>query len=103
MIKIEITIPLFYNDKTPIESFKLDKIKNDLLKQFGGLTISNQNIGYWLDDNKEYQDLSKTYTIITELYNIGETESFIKSYQKWLEHNLEQEKIFIVISDVKTI
>ena len=103
MIKIEITIPLFYNDKKPIEQIKLDKIKNDLLKKFGGLTISGTNNGYWLDNNKEYQDLSKTYTIITELYNISDTEHFIKIYKKWLEDNLDQKEIFIVISDVKTI
>ena len=29
--------------------------------------------------------------------------TWMKSYKKWLEHNLEQEKIFIVISEVKTI
>lgn len=101
MIKIDITIPLFYNDGKPIEQTKLNKVKRELLRQFRGLSISNDSDGYWLNGDKEYNDINRIYTIITG--DTVEARSWITGYKSWLEHNLEQHDIFIVISKCEVI
>jgi hypothetical protein len=101
VIKIEITIPLFYNNKEPIEQIHFTKIKRELLRQFGALTISNQCDGYWTQDNKLYEDINRIYTIICE--PTKDNLSYIRGYKKWLEHQLEQESIFIVVTKCEVI
>ena len=101
MKKIEITIPLRYNDGTPIEQTKLDKIKRELLRQFGGLSISAEIEGFWTQDNITYNDYNKVYTVVTEFNK--DIESWISGYKKWLEHMLDQKEIFIVISEVDLV
>lgn len=101
MKKIELTIPLRYNDGIPIEQSKLDKIKRELIRQFGGLSISAETDGFWTNDNITYNDYNKIYTVITEFNK--DIESWITDYKKWLEFHLEQKEIFIVISDVNIV
>ena len=98
--KIDITIPLNYNDGKPIEYIKFDKIERELLREFNGLTISGENKGFWLDDRTVYLDTNKIYSVVTDKIDVI---TWIKSYKKWLEHNLEQKEIFIVISEVSII
>ncbi len=101
MKKIEIIIPLFYNDGKEIEQTKLDKVKRELLGKFGGLSISPIINGYWINEKTEYDDINKVYTVITPEDN--ELNSWISNYKKWLEHMLDQKEIFIVISEVDII
>lgn len=101
MKKIEITIPLRYNDGRPIEKIHLDKIKRELLTKFGGLSISAEIEGFWTKDNITYNDYNKIYTVVTK--EDSELESWINGYKKWLEYILNQKQIFILISEVSII
>lgn len=101
MIKIEITIPLRYNDGSPIGQNTLDKIKRDLLNKFNGLSISAEIQGFWTKDNITYNDYNKIYTVIAE--SDTELELWLSIYKKWLEHMLDQKEIFIIISIVQQI
>lgn len=102
MIKIDITIPLFYNDKTPIEQIKLEKIQRELRTKFGGLSISGNIQGQWYnnEDLNVYYDTNQIYTVVGYDDDII---SWIRGYKLWLEHNLEQKEIFILISEVTKI
>ena len=47
-IKVEILIPLNYNDNRTIEGKKLGKTYNELFVQFGGVSISDLVVsGMW--------------------------------------------------------
>ena len=101
MIKIEITIPLFYNHGTEIEPIKFEKIHRELLRQFKRLTISPEVKGYWINEKIQYIDINKIYSIIMQ--DTKDNISWITGYKKWLEHNLEQKEIFITKSEVDII
>src|SRR5207302_606612 len=62
----DLYIPLAYNDGTPIESRKLVRLRNRLLKQFGGLTFFPQsNEGFWTVAGVTYRDRIVIYRVIT--------------------------------------
>ena len=83
MIKIEITIPLNYNNGRQIESDKLLFIENYLIAKFNGLSISAPQVGYWLNKRKLYTDNNEICTIITE--NNKDTIKHIKDLKQLLK------------------
>jgi hypothetical protein len=51
-IKVEILLPLYYNDNRDVEDKKFEKTHDYIKKQFGGLTIGDRPLlGYWIDPN----------------------------------------------------
>jgi|SRR6185436_6568773 len=101
MIKIEITIPLNYNDGKKIKQKKLDYIRDYILSKFGGLTITSNQAGYWVSKNKIYTDLVRTYIIVTE--STKQNIKWIEDLKQLLKTELKQEDIFIIKSEVKLI
>ena len=53
-IKVEILLPLYYNDKREIEDRKFEETHDLIKKQFGGLTIADRPLlGYWIDQDTD--------------------------------------------------
>jgi hypothetical protein len=100
-IKVEITIPLRYNDGSPIETVRIDKIKRELVREFGGLSISGEIEGYWTKDNVTYCDFNKIFTVVCD--DTEQNISWLTGYKFWLKQLLDQKDIFIVVSEVKTL
>jgi hypothetical protein len=100
-IKVEITIPLRYNDGSPIEEKRIDKVRKDLVKEFDGLSISSETEGYWIKDNITFCDFNQIFTVVCDKTELNLT--WFKIYKKWLKQLLDQHDIFIVISEVKTL
>jgi len=100
-IKVEITIPLRYNDGSPIETERIDKVRKELVREFKGLSISAETEGYWIKDNITFCDFNKIFTVVCDdtIQNLN----WLIGYKKWLMHTLDQHDIFIVISEVKTL
>src|ERR671912_116622 len=67
-LKVEILVPIFYNNGTNVESEKYRIMFEELVKQFGAVSSEDNNIinGYWINpqDNKAYADKNKVYWII---------------------------------------
>ena len=64
--QIEILLPLFYNDGTPVESGKIDVTVSEIVEKFGGCRItSGRGVpafnGYWL-----YESYTKNKEVSTK-------------------------------------
>jgi hypothetical protein len=63
LIKAEILLPLYDNDKRSIEDKKFEETYNDLTNQFVGVTIADKPlIGNWIDPTTQihYDDEKNT-------------------------------------------
>lgn len=101
MKQINITIPLRYNDGSPIEHDKLRKIRNELIRKFGGLSISSEIEGFWYHNDIIYSDFNKIYTIVVE--DNPDNINFIAIFKSFLKEYLDQKDIFITINEVELI
>ena len=101
MLKIDITIPLFYNNGNKIEKRYLDYIRDKLIVRFGGLTVINGIIGYWKDNNKLYTDINNIYSVIYD--NNDFNLNWFKDFKQELKTLLQQKDIFMVINEVHLI
>jgi hypothetical protein len=63
-IRIEILLPLYYNDKTQIEPGKFLKTRNELTAKFGGCTVITPAEGSWIDKGIEYNDINSGFYVI---------------------------------------
>lgn len=101
MLKVDITIPLFYNDNKPIESYKFDTIKHELIGNYGGLTETLGLKGYWIKDNKMFKDYNILYTVICD--NNKDNIKYFKDLKIRLESIFRQYEIFIIMNEVNKI
>jgi hypothetical protein len=107
-IKVEILIPLNYNDNRTIEGKKLGKTYNELFVQFGGVSISDFVVsGMWRktgpnnddeDTKKKYYDKNKTYWVVCD--DNYDTYYFFKDYKEKLKERFEQEDMMIIYTYV---
>jgi hypothetical protein len=94
----DLYIPLTYNDGTPIERIKLVRLRNRLLRQFGGLTFFPQrNEGFWTVAGVTYQDAIVIYRVIAG--DVRAARRFLRRLKEQLKGELDQEEILIVEKD----
>src|SRR6476469_7536440 len=91
----DLYIPLAYNDGAPIESRKLVRLRNRLLREFGGLTFFPQsNEGFWTVAGVTYRDQIVIYRVISG--NMRAARRFLRELKEELKRELDQEEILIV-------
>jgi hypothetical protein len=91
----DLYIPLSYNDGTPIEPRKLVRLRNRLLRQFGGLTFFPQrNEGFWIVAGVTYRDAIVIYRVIAG--DVPAARRFLRKLKEDLKRDLDQEEILIV-------
>ena len=66
-IRIDIILPVFYNNGKKIEDSKLLQTRKELAKRFGGCSFLRKTYGTWIDpsDHKEYNDVNSIFFVIT--------------------------------------
>ncbi len=102
MKEYDIFIPLFYNDGSPIEARKLQRLQASLLEQFHGLTYFPQpNEGYWKLSDVTYRDEIVIYRVISS--HVRPARKFLSQLKTELKRDLKQEDILIVERDVETL
>ena len=102
MKEYDIFIPLFYNDGTPVESRKLQRLHARLLDQFDGLTFFPQpNEGYWKLGDVTYRDEIVIYRVLTSKARLAR--KFLADLKEDLKRDLRQEEILIVERNVETL
>jgi hypothetical protein len=98
----DIFVPLTYNDGSPIEATKLQRIHKILLDRFEGLTYFPQpNEGYWTMANVTYKDEIVIYRVLTT--KTGSARKFLKRFKEKLKQDLKQEEILIIERDVRAL
>lgn len=102
MKEYDLFIPLYYNDGSPIEARKLQRLHARLLEQFDGLTFFPQpNEGYWKLAGVTYRDEIVIYRVLTAKSRTAR--KFLAQLKQDLKRELRQEEILIVERDVETI
>jgi hypothetical protein len=88
----DLYVPLTYNDRTPIERTKLVRLRNRLLRQFGGLTFfPQQNDGFWTVAGVTYHDAIVIYRVIAG--DVRAARRFLRRLKEELKRDLDQEEI----------
>lgn len=104
--QIEILLPLFYNDGTPVERQKIDLTVEEVVEKFGGCRItSGEGIpafnGYWVDEETFYRDAVKS--LIVEAPQTDANFEFVSRLKQTLEQRFEQVEIYITALEIKRI
>ena len=103
MKEYDLYIPICYNDKRPINSARIENIRNDLIDKFHGLTVfSSIAVGYWKDeDGVLYEDQNYLFRVVAD--DSEKVQRFMLELKDRLESLLEQQSIFIVVRDVEIL
>lgn len=104
-LKVEIMVPIFYNNGTNVEAEKYRILFEELVKQFGAVSSEDNNVinGYWINpqDNKAYADKNKVYWIIVP--DTEENKQYFINLQNKLESLFKQESILIYFTPVLSL
>lgn len=102
MKEYDVFVPLNYNDGSPVEAEKFQRLQEDLLDQFEGLTFFPQpNRGFWKMAGVTYRDEIVIYRVLTSADE--EARYFLADLKERLKADFEQEEILIVERDVETL
>ncbi len=102
MKEYDLFVPLNYNDGSPIEPRKLQRVHVRLLEEFDGLTFFPQaNEGYWKMSGVTYRDEIVVYRVLTA--KVRSARRFFAELKADLKRDLRQEEILIVERDVNTL
>ncbi|MGI0045002.1 MAG: hypothetical protein ACRD47_14950, partial [Nitrososphaeraceae archaeon] len=88
--RIEIILPLNYNDGIPIEASKFVQTQIELSESFTGYTVLTPTQGYWKDpyNGKEYEDMITGFFI--DSFDTKETRKFLEGYKETLRERFKQ-------------
>ena len=101
--RYEILLPLRYNDGTEIEAEKLLLTKQELVQNFGALTVNPQPVeGVWTYQGAEYQDLLFKYIVDVE-QDTTQTQEFFQKFKDVLKVRFKQFDIWIVAYPIRVI
>jgi hypothetical protein len=98
----DIFVPLFYNDGTPVEPLKFQRLQSELLAEFEGLTFFPQpNEGFWKMSGVTYRDEIVIYRVLAS--RLRAARRFLTRLKQRLKRDFKQEEILIVERDVETL
>jgi hypothetical protein len=102
-LRVEILLPLRYNDGQLIEPSKFLKTEQALVQQFGGCTALTPTSGVWLNpkDSQLYQDINSGFYV--DCPNKQETFKFLRKFKKVLKKDFDQKVIYIAYYKVNVL
>lgn len=102
MKEYDLFIPLCYNDGSPIEPSKFERLQKRLLDHFEGRTFFPQaNEGIWKMAGVTYRDKIVIYRVITP--KVRTARRFLSQLKEDLKKEFRQEEILIVEREVETL
>ena len=102
MKEYDIFVPLKFNDGSPIEAVKFQRLQAELLEHFEGLTFFPQpNEGFWKMSDVTYRDEIVVYRVLTS--RVRAARRFLTELKERLKRDLQQEEILIVEREVETL
>ena len=104
----EVYLPLFYNDGQIIEPEKFARIKEEILNQFGGITMTSLfgnpiYDGFWTEPETGHvhRDKNAVFTVLTprteESINF-----FLNKKAEWVSQ-LAQQELLVTVQEVQTL
>ncbi|MFH1695124.1 MAG: hypothetical protein ABH850_01700 [Candidatus Micrarchaeota archaeon] len=103
-LRIEFLLPLTYNNGKDVEPKKFFKIKEEIMKQFGGISIHPLSIeGGWINkaDDIVYYDNCKRFEVCVE--KSDESRKWIAKYKEKLKKEFQQHEIYMISTEVEKI
>lgn len=103
-IKVEILLPLKYNDGSNIEGKKYRITYRELIKKFGGCSQEDYTImGDWIDSiaKKHYKDTNTICWIICD--DIQDNMNFLKKLKEDLKERFQQLDLLIYFTKINVI
>lgn len=102
MKEYELFVPLCYNDGSPVEPRKIERIGERLLEQFGGVTFFPQpNQGLWKMGHVTFRDEIVISRVLSS--NVRVARRFFRRLKAELKQDLQQEEILIVEKDAEVL
>ena len=97
MEEFEIYLPTTMNDGAPIDAHRIQQIKDQLAKVFGGYThLQQRSEGAWRMGGVTFRD----EVTIVRVLDDGSTNFDWPAFKKSIEVALQQESVLIIIRDV---
>ena len=102
MKEYDIFVPLYFNDGSPIEAIKFQRLQAELLENFEGLTFFPQpNEGIWKLGDVTYRDEIVIYRVLSNRPRAARR--FVSKLKQHLKRELAQEEILIIERDVESL
>jgi hypothetical protein len=95
-------LPLTHNDGRPVSPEKFQQTKDELIAQFGALSMSAfAVIGAWVHEGTRYEDELRRFTVDVE--DTPENQQVLAAYKRTLLERFEQIEIYMVSFPVDII
>jgi hypothetical protein len=102
MREFEIYVPLHYNDGSPVEAEKLERLRERLFDYFGGMTDTRQsNTGSWKVGNVVFHDEIVIYRVLAVKQHPAR--QFLMNLKQDMERELKQEEVLIVEREIEVL
>lgn len=101
MIETYILVPQKDNNGNPFPVSKLQKLRNTLIDEFGGVSIEEGSIaGYWKGGERIYKDTNDKYMIA--LGSLTEIPKLLEIV-RWVRKEFQQEAVYVNIAGIAEI
>lgn len=95
-------MPLTHNDGQPISPEKFSLTRDELIAQFGAVSLSPQSVfGVWMHEGVRYEDESRRLTVDVE--DTPEHQQFFAEWKATLLQRFEQIEIYIISYPIERI
>jgi len=105
--RIEIFLPLDYNDGRPIEDSKFSHLENELLARFGGVTTIQRRFplrGLWRSQSEVYHDRVVVITVMDfQVRTEFESIRYLERLKSRLKKKFAQLEVLITVHELMAI
>lgn len=104
-IRFEIRLPVYYNDKTEIETEKFEQTRDEIYKKFNAFTLLGTTQGGWRNPitKESFIEPITGFFIDVKKKDFDKAVKYLKKYKKILEKRFKQQEIYIVGYDLYVI
>jgi hypothetical protein len=102
MVLIQLLLPLYGNDKRPIDRKLFVQVRDELVERFGGLTAYSRApaTGLWQEnDGQTTHDEIVIYEVMTEQLD----EKWWSRYRAELERRFQQEALIVRAQEIRVL
>ena len=100
MREFEIYLPMTMKDGTPIDGGEIQRIKDQLVKTFGGYThLKHRSEGAWRMGGVTFRD----EVTIVRVLDDGSADFDMSAFKKSIEAALRQEEMLIIAREVGVV
>src|SRR5688500_373333 len=100
MQEFEIYLPMTFNDGTPVDGREIQRIKETLVRAFGGYThLNHRSEGAWRMGGVTFRD----EVTIVRVLDDGSAQFDMRAFKKSIEAALKQDAVLIIAREVSAV